>query len=71
MRDAVGGGDHVVELRLKGFFDHKETIKVEGGREKLFSVDLKPLPTGPTPEQVQKRKRGCRRSAPRSTRWAA
>ena len=57
-RDAVAAGDHVIELRLKGFFDHKETVKVEGGREKLFSVDLKPLPTGPTPEQVQKRKQG-------------
>jgi hypothetical protein len=57
-RDTVPAGDHVIEMRLKGFFDHKETIKVEGGREKLFSVDLKPLPTGPTPEQVQKRKQG-------------
>ena len=33
-------------------------MKVDGGREKLFSVDLKPLPTGPTPEQVAKRKGG-------------
>jgi hypothetical protein len=55
-RDGVGAGDHVIELRLKGFFDHKETVKVEGGREKLFSVDLKPLPNGPTAEQMQKRR---------------
>ncbi len=57
-RDAVGSGDHLIELRAKGYFDHKETIKIEGGREKLYSVDLKPLPSGPTPEQVQKRKQG-------------
>jgi hypothetical protein len=57
-RDGVGAGDHVIELRNKGFFDHKETVKVEGGREKLFSVDMKPLPNGPTPEQVQRRKQG-------------
>jgi hypothetical protein len=57
-REAVGAGDHLVEVRLKGYFDHKETVKIEGGREKLYSVDLKVLPTGPTPEQVQKRKTG-------------
>jgi CRISPR/Cas system-associated exonuclease Cas4 (RecB family) len=57
-RDAVPSGDHIVEFKMKGFFDHKETMKIEGGREKVFSVDLKALPSGPTPEQVQKRKQG-------------
>lgn len=55
-RDGVSAGDHIIEYRLKAYFDHKERVKVEGGREKLFSVDLKQLPTGPSPEQVQKRK---------------
>ena len=50
-------GDHVVEFRLKGYFDHKETMKAEGGREKVFSVDLKLVPTGPSPEQVVRRRR--------------
>jgi hypothetical protein len=58
VREGVTAGDHVVEFRLKGFYDHKETMKVEGGREKIFSVDLKIIPTGPTPEQVSKRKTG-------------
>jgi hypothetical protein len=58
LRDAVAVGDHVLEVRAKGYFDHKETIKVEGGREKIFSVDLKQLPTGPSPEQVARRKGG-------------
>jgi hypothetical protein len=57
-RDGVGAGDHVIELKLKAYFDHKETVKIEGGREKLFSVDMQVLPTGPSPEQVQKRKTG-------------
>jgi hypothetical protein len=55
-RPDVPAGDHVVEFKLKGYFDHKETMKVEGGREKIYSVDLKQLPTGPSPEQVAKRK---------------
>jgi hypothetical protein len=57
-RDQISSGDHVVEFRLKGYYDHKETMKVEGGREKVFSVDLKLIPTGPTPEQIAKRKGG-------------
>ena len=56
-RDGIPAGDHVVEFRLKGFFDHKETMKVEGGREKVFSVDLKLIPTGPSPEQIVRRRR--------------
>ncbi|MDB4981784.1 MAG: hypothetical protein JWM82_2536 [Myxococcales bacterium] len=57
-RDGVSAGDHVLEVDLKGYYAHKETIKVEGGREKVFSIDLKQLPTGPTPEQQAKRKAG-------------
>jgi hypothetical protein len=57
-RDTVGSGDHVLELDLKGYFKQKETIKIEGGREKVFSYDLKVVPTGPSPEQVAKRKQG-------------
>jgi hypothetical protein len=56
--DGVTSGDHIVEFRLKGYFDHKETMKVEGGREKVFSVDLKAVPTGPSPEQMARRKQG-------------
>jgi hypothetical protein len=55
-RDAVPSGDHIVEFKMAGFFDHKETMKIEGGREKVFSVDLKALPSGPSPEQVARRK---------------
>jgi hypothetical protein len=57
-RDTITSGDHIIQFKLPGYFDHKETIKVEGGREKVFSVDLKALPSGPTPEQVAKRKQG-------------
>ena len=57
-RDAVPSGDHIVEFKMPGFFDHKETMKIEGGREKVFSVDLKALPSGPSPEQVARRKMG-------------
>ena len=37
---------------------YKETIKVEGGREKLFSIDLRSASPRPPPEQMQRRKQG-------------
>jgi hypothetical protein len=55
-RDTISAGDHIVEFKLLGYYDHKETMKVEGGREKVFSVDMKVIPTGPTPEQRAKRR---------------
>jgi hypothetical protein len=57
-RDSVAVGQHLVEVDLKGYFKHKDTIKVEGGRQYLYSTDLQPIPTGPSPEQVAKRKAG-------------
>ncbi|MES1172564.1 MAG: PEGA domain-containing protein [Bacteroidota bacterium] len=57
-RDDVAAGDHVFTFKLNGYYDHKETITVIGGKERLVSVDLKALPSGPTAEQVQKRKTG-------------
>jgi hypothetical protein len=56
VREGVAAGDHVVEVRTKDYDLYKETIKVEGGREKLFSIDLKK--SGPSAEQIQRRKQG-------------
>jgi hypothetical protein len=55
-RPEVSAGDHIVEFKMAGYFDSKQTIKVEGGKERVVAADLKALPTGPSPEQVQRRK---------------
>jgi hypothetical protein len=55
-RPDVAAGEHVVEFKLAGYFDSRQTIKVEGGKERIVQADLKMLPTGPTPEQVMRRK---------------
>jgi len=57
-RPEVSAGDHIVEFKMAGYFDSKQTIKVEGGKERVVAADLKALPTGPSPEQVQRRKTG-------------
>lgn len=53
-RPDIAAGEHVVEFKLAGYFDTRQTIKVEGGKERIVQADLKQLPTGPTPEQVQR-----------------
>ncbi len=58
LKEEVAAGEHVIEMRLAGYFDAKQTIKVEGGRERIVSSDLQRIPTGPTPEQVSRRKAG-------------
>ncbi|HVZ72301.1 MAG TPA: PEGA domain-containing protein [Polyangia bacterium] len=58
VREGVSVGSHLVEVDLKGYFKHKDTVKIDGGREYLYSADLQLVPTGPTPEQQAKRKMG-------------
>ncbi len=55
-RPEIAAGEHVVEFRMAGYFDSRQTIKVEGGRERIVSADLKLMPTGPSPEQVARTK---------------
>jgi PEGA domain len=55
-RPEIAAGEHVVEFKLPGYFDSRQTIKVEGGRERIVSADLKLLPTGPSPEQALRTK---------------
>jgi hypothetical protein len=57
-RADVAAGEHIVEYHLPGYFDSRQTIKVEGGRERIVAADLKALPSGPSPEQVARRKGG-------------
>lgn len=57
-RDDIAAGDHVITFRLNGFYDHKDTVAIMGGKERLISPDLKPLPNGPSAEQMTKRKTG-------------
>lgn len=58
LREDVPSGEHVIELKLGGYYDSKQTIKVEGNKERIVSADLQKIPTGPSPEQITRRKKG-------------
>lgn len=51
-RDQVSAGEHQVMMRLPGYIDHRQTIKVEGGKERIVSSDLERVRVGPSREEV-------------------
>ncbi len=57
-REEVSAGEHQILFRKSGYVDAKQTIKVEGGRERIVAQDLVKAPTGPPPDQVQRWKQG-------------
>jgi hypothetical protein len=52
----VDAGEHVVTLRLDGYFDYEQSLKVEGGVTTNVSAPLKLIESGPTAEEVGRRK---------------
>jgi len=52
----IEGGDHVVTLRLEGYFDYEQALKVEGGQTVNVSAPLKLIDSGPTAEEIVRRK---------------
>jgi hypothetical protein len=54
----VDVGEHVVTIRLGGYYDYEENVKVEGGKTFNVSPELRLIDTGATPEEVTRRKWG-------------
>jgi hypothetical protein len=48
----VATGDHILEIRHANYLEYRQPIKIEGGKSANFEIDLKPRPTGPTPQEV-------------------
>jgi len=55
-RGDVTAGDHLVTFYREGYADDRQTISVVAGADRLVSVDLRPLPVGLSPEQLEKAK---------------
>jgi len=44
----VQAGEHVLEIKAAGYYDYRQTIKIEGGKHQVVTADLKMIPTEPT-----------------------
>src|SRR5207245_11786835 len=44
----VQAGEHVLEIKAAGFYDYRQTIKIEGGKHQVVTASLKQVPAGPT-----------------------
>jgi PEGA domain len=52
----IEGGEHVVTVRLEGYFDFEQPLKVEGGQTVNVSAPLRLIDSGPTAEEIVRRK---------------
>jgi hypothetical protein len=50
--DALAAGEHLLEVRKSGYVSAKQTIRVEGGDQKILSADLQEVQSGPTTADV-------------------
>jgi hypothetical protein len=57
-RSNVPAGEHQIMFRKKGYIDLRQTVKIEGGKERIVHADLEVIPTGPTREEVYTYKKG-------------
>ncbi|MDX2021530.1 MAG: PEGA domain-containing protein [Deltaproteobacteria bacterium] len=58
-RDEVSAGEHQIMMRLANYVDNRQTIKVEGGKERIVSMDLEHVRVGPTRQEVDVAKTGA------------
>jgi hypothetical protein len=64
----VQAGEHVLEIKFPGYYDFRQTIKIEGGKHQVVTADLKPVPTGPTGAQLLSEIRGQSSTGGRAVR---
>jgi hypothetical protein len=51
--EAVPSGDHLVEVRSKGYVSAHQPFHLDGGEQKILSADLVALHTGPGPGELR------------------
>jgi hypothetical protein len=58
VNEAIAAGEHVVTLRMEGYYDHEEPVTVEGGELKVVRATLQTIDTGPTEAELRRRQKG-------------
>jgi hypothetical protein len=55
--DNVAAGEHVIEVKAKGYVDARQGVHLDGGEQKVLSAELASLSSGPSPAEVSRRNR--------------
>ncbi len=50
----VAAGDHLVEVKKSGYVDAKQSLRLDGGEQKILSADLAEIRTGPSPSEISR-----------------
>lgn len=56
-QEDVDVGQHVVTVRVPGYYDYEQAINIEGGQRTIVSAKLEMIDTGPTPEELEQEQR--------------
>jgi hypothetical protein len=56
--DNISAGEHLVEVKQKGYVNARQPFHIDGGEQKILAADLTPVHHGPTPADLVKRMRG-------------
>lgn len=56
LKEDVDVGEHVITMRVEGYYDFEETVRVEGGKIAVINATLKKIDTGKSDETILKEK---------------
>lgn len=57
VNEEIPTGEHIVTVRLNGYFDFETSVKVEGGKMMVVNAVLERIETGPTIAEVEQEQR--------------
>lgn len=58
VNEEIATGEHIITVRLSGYYDFETSVKVEGGKMKVVNAVLDRIRTGPTAEETKREQRG-------------
>jgi hypothetical protein len=58
VNEVIPAGEHIVTIRLQGYYDYEEPMNVEGGEMKVVRAQLQKIETGPTEAELRRTQKG-------------
>ncbi|MBT8496066.1 MAG: PEGA domain-containing protein, partial [Deltaproteobacteria bacterium] len=57
VKDDIDVGEHIISIKLKGYYDYEKSYKIQGGKTQVVNASLEFIKTGPTAEDLEKEQR--------------